>query len=199
MQHTGRAQQHALGGRHAVLSTLDELLSCRDSKSISSVHLQQSSLESLGQLRVVVLQLATSSGRPQETRQCEHLLAEELLLLDCRLSLERLLKRLKLARVRLSQKLCLAGVLLRELLIELLVLCDLLLQLCELGLQLGLPQSLRLLVGVDLAGRSEVIERDTGVLCDDRVDLLGGILQANTSVSARDKAEVGHRDLRASC
>ena len=176
MQRTGRAQQHALGGRHAVLSTLDELLGRRDSKSVSSVDLQQSSLESLGQLRVVVLQLATSSGRPQETRQCEHLLAEELLLLDCRLSLERLLKRLKLARVRLSQKLCLAGVLLRELLIELLVLCDLLLQLCELGLQLGLPQSLRLLVGVDLAGRSEVIERDTGVLCDDRVDLLGSIL-----------------------
>jgi hypothetical protein len=90
-------------------------------------------------------------------------------------------------------------VLLRELLVEPLVLCDLLLQLCELGLQLGLSQSLSLLVGIDLAGRSEIIERDTGVLCDDRVDLLGSILQADTSVGARDKAEAGHCDLRASC
>ena len=63
-------------------------------------------------------------------------------------------------------------------LVKLLVLCNLLLQLCELGLKLRLPLGLGLLVGVDLAGSGEFVERDAGILCDDGIDLLGSILQA---------------------
>src|SRR5690242_8658608 len=158
MARTGCAEQHTLSRGHTVLSTLNELLGRRNSKSVTSINLQQGALKCLGELRGIILQLATSSSRPQETREGEDLLTEGFLLLNCCLSLECLLQRLKLAGMRLLQELLLAGVLFSELLIELLVLCNLLFQLCELSLKLGLPQCLSLLVGVDLAGSSEVVE-----------------------------------------
>jgi hypothetical protein len=53
----------------------------------------------------------------------------------------------------------------------------LLLVLRELSLKTGFPLGLGFLVGVDLLGSEEVVERNTRVCCDYRVDLLGCALE----------------------
>jgi hypothetical protein len=47
----------------------------------------------------------------------------------------------------------------------------------KLSLKAGFPLGLGFLVGVDLLGGEEVVERNAGVRCDYRVDLLGCALQ----------------------
>lgn len=58
--------------------------------------------------------------------------------------------------------------------VELLVLCDLLLELCKGGLKLRLLQNLGLLIGIDLTGINQVIETLAWVCSEDIVDF-GGI------------------------
>jgi hypothetical protein len=80
--------------------------------------------------------------------------------------------------VRLGKSLLLLGELDLELFAELLVVGVLLFALCELSLETRLPLGLSLLIGVDLAGREEVVEGDAGICCDYRVDLLSRALDA---------------------
>lgn len=60
------------------------------------------------------------------------------------------------------------------LLVELLVLCDLLLELGEGGAEGGLLEDLCLLVGIDLASSYQFVEGLSGVLFEDIVNL-GGV------------------------
>lgn len=59
---------------------------------------------------------------------------------------------------------------------KLLVLSDLFLKLCNVGLQGWFLQCLCLLVLVDLLLRDELIERLSGILCNNTVDFRGGVL-----------------------
>lgn len=63
---------------------------------------------------------------------------------------------------------------------ELLVLGDLFLDLCDLGLESGFLQGLGFLVGVDFLFGNELIEGFAGVLCEDAVDFGCGVLQTNS-------------------
>lgn len=59
---------------------------------------------------------------------------------------------------------------------KLLVLSDLFLKLCDIGLQSWFLQRLRLLVLVDLLLSDELVKRLSGVLCYDAVDFRSGVL-----------------------
>jgi hypothetical protein len=116
--------------------------------------------------------LSTSRRSPQEAGQGQQLVLENLLLLQRRLRLDCVPQCVQLAGVRLGQSFLLLSELDLQFLAVLLVVGVLLFALCELGLKTRFPLSLGLLVGVDLAGSEEIVEGDTGIRCEYRVDLL---------------------------
>ena len=85
---TGDAEYHTLSRWNSLFRTFDQLLGSHNSADISPIDLEKSALESLGEVRVIVLKLTTSSRSPQEARQCEQLLLDNLLLLELCLSLD---------------------------------------------------------------------------------------------------------------
>jgi hypothetical protein len=170
-------QKFALNRRDLLIRTCDQVHNSIDGLIVTSVDEQQSTLECLGLVRVGLLFNHTlGSGSSEELAEGAQLLAKGSIELFLELVLEVSLQLLNLALVGRSQVRVLSGHARLVVGIDLLVLGNLFFQLGERGLETGLLRGLSLLVGVDLAGSEEFVQRLARVLGEDRVQLGHGVL-----------------------
>jgi hypothetical protein len=176
-------QQLALNRGNLLVRTCDQVHNSINGLVIASVDQQQCTFECLGLIRVSLLFNDTlGSGSSEELAEGAQLLAQSRVELFLELVLEISLQLLNLALVGRGQMYVLSGHARLVVGIDLLVLCDLFFELSERGLESRLLGGLGLLVGVDLAGFEEFVQRLARVLSEDRVQLGHGVLSLVNTV-----------------
>lgn len=168
MVHTGRLQLLSGYTQNLVSRAFNQLQHGADCALISSVNGQQYTLDSLTLVRFGILGLLTAiGGQSEELRQDKKIVVKSLLK-----TLLRLTYGIGLGFFQALLRLDLVGSRARSvLLIDLAVLSQLFLILCQLCLQSRLLEDLGLLVGIDDLGIDQLVERLIGMLAEQVVGL----------------------------